>query len=254
MINSFLFTLTTFTRIPGLKVEFSENNTKYLFLFFPLIGLIIGGLTFLFYLLINLFIDETFIKALLLIAFNIIITGGIHLDGFLDSMDAISSHRSKAEKKVIIKDSLLGAFSLINFSVLMIVLFSALYYLIKLDLVFLIIIIPLLSRTFLLFVIKNSKLESDDLIGFFTSTFILKNSYLIMFIYLIIGLIIVLLFNFSWLVYLIVCALLLLFSFIYLKYYQLHFDKLNGDLCGCFICIGEVVAIILFCVVNFYFL
>lgn len=250
MIKNFMFTLTTFTRIPSFKVELNDKNTKYLFLFLPLIGLIIGILTYLFYLLINLFISELIIKTLLLIVFNILITGGIHLDGFLDSMDAINSHQSKENKKRIIKDSLIGAFALISFSVLGILMFCTIYYLIKLNLVAYIVVIPMLARAFLLIVIKNSKLEQDDLVSYFCSTTILKNSYLYIIIYFIIGLLIVLLLKLSIISYLIISVLLLIFSLLYIQYYKLHFDELNGDLCGLYICSAEVFLILITCIFN----
>lgn len=250
MINNFMFTLTTFTRVPGLKVEFNDKNTKYLFLFLPLIGLVIGILTYLFYLLISLFISELIIKTLLLLVFNILITGGIHLDGFLDSMDAINSHQSKEKKKIIIKDSLIGAFALISFSVLSILMFCALYYLIKLNLITYIILIPMLVRAFLLIVIRNSKLEQDDLVSYFCSPTILKSSYLYILIYFILGLLIILLLKLSIILYLIICLTLIIFSLLYLVYYKLHFNELNGDLCGLYICSAELFLIAITCFFN----
>ena len=43
----------------------------------------------------------------------IIITGGIHLDGLLDTADALSSYKSMEEKLEILKDSHTGAFAII---------------------------------------------------------------------------------------------------------------------------------------------
>ena len=42
----------------------------------------------------------------------VLITGGIHLDGLLDTADALSSYKTKEEKLEILKDSHAGAFAL----------------------------------------------------------------------------------------------------------------------------------------------
>ena len=42
-----------------------------------------------------------------------LITGGIHLDGLLDTADALSSYKTKEEKLEILKDSHAGAFAII---------------------------------------------------------------------------------------------------------------------------------------------
>lgn len=41
------------------------------------------------------------------------VTGGIHLDGYCDTVDALSSHASKEKKLAILKDSNAGAFAVI---------------------------------------------------------------------------------------------------------------------------------------------
>jgi adenosylcobinamide-GDP ribazoletransferase len=52
--------------------------------------------------------------ALLLTAVPLIITGGFHVDGFMDVADALSSYRTKEEKLAILKDPHIGAFSVIR--------------------------------------------------------------------------------------------------------------------------------------------
>ena len=47
-------------------------------------------------------------------AIPILITGGIHLDGYMDTMDALHSYRGREEKLRILKDPHIGAFSVIT--------------------------------------------------------------------------------------------------------------------------------------------
>jgi adenosylcobinamide-GDP ribazoletransferase len=42
----------------------------------------------------------------------IIITGGIHMDGFLDTQDALSSYQPRERRLEILKDSHAGAFAI----------------------------------------------------------------------------------------------------------------------------------------------
>ncbi len=48
-----------------------------------------------------------------LLAIPVLVTGGIHLDGFCDVCDALSSHAEPARKREILKDPHVGAFAVI---------------------------------------------------------------------------------------------------------------------------------------------
>ena len=52
-----------------------------------------------------------------LILIPVFITGGIHLDGFLDTQDALSSWQTKERRLEILKDSHAGAFAIISCTV-----------------------------------------------------------------------------------------------------------------------------------------
>lgn len=51
---------------------------------------------------------------ILLVLIPIFITGGIHLDGFLDTQDALSSYQPMERRLEILKDSHAGAFAIIS--------------------------------------------------------------------------------------------------------------------------------------------
>ena len=56
---------------------------------------------------------ETFAGA----AIPLLITGGFHADGFLDTSDALHSYQSRERKLEILKDSHVGAFAVIRFAI-----------------------------------------------------------------------------------------------------------------------------------------
>lgn len=71
---------------------------KYAFCFFPFIGIIIGIVIWLMgNLLINIRCNSLFFGCVMTVI-PIFITGGIHFDGFLDTMDAINSYSDKEKK------------------------------------------------------------------------------------------------------------------------------------------------------------
>ena len=85
----------------------------------PLIGGIAGGLWVLIAWLIPLIKVPKFIGTLVLAAFPFLITGFIHLDGFMDVCDAVLSRRNIEERIRILKDSHCGAFAVICVILLM---------------------------------------------------------------------------------------------------------------------------------------
>ena len=88
-----------YSKIPVPRTEWKEKDMRFVFVFFPFIGVIIGALEFgWFYLCAYLdmipVIPRTFVAA----AIPIVITGGIHVDGFMDTMDAFHSYRDREKK------------------------------------------------------------------------------------------------------------------------------------------------------------
>ena len=101
------------------NIEWTEENMAYVMCFFPWIGAVIGILTcFLFGLQEELgkrgiLFQESFFTVLLVLI-PIWITGLIHMDGFLDTKDALSSYQSKERRLEILKDPHAGAFAIIS--------------------------------------------------------------------------------------------------------------------------------------------
>jgi len=92
---------------------------RCVFCFFPLIGLPIGLLC-LGWLLFTDWLTrqglpvETLFRSAVLVLIPVFVTGGIHLDGFLDTSDALGSFRDREKRLEILKDSHAGAFAIIH--------------------------------------------------------------------------------------------------------------------------------------------
>ena len=106
-----------YSRIPMPRFEWKEKDMCYSIAAFPLVGAVIG---LLFY---GLFRGAVYLElpdaatALLLTAVPLIVTGGFHVDGFMDVSDALSSFKTREEKLAILKDPHIGAFAVIRLAV-----------------------------------------------------------------------------------------------------------------------------------------
>ena len=87
-----------YSKIPMPPADWEKENMKYALCFFPWVGLVIGAVsTVLFWLLEKIGAGNVF-RAAVLTAVPVLVTGGIHLDGYLDTMDALSSWREKQRR------------------------------------------------------------------------------------------------------------------------------------------------------------
>ncbi len=126
-MNSFLIGLQFLTRIHLVKqtvwtAEDFGRSTR----FFPLVGLVLGICYALAaWLLLYAFGMRSLTAALLLIL-PLLLTGGLHADGFMDTADGVFSGRDRARKLEIMKDSRVGAFGVVSFVMLMFVQFALL--------------------------------------------------------------------------------------------------------------------------------
>ncbi len=101
------------------NIEWTEENMSYVMCFFPWIGVVIGGLIYFTYRLKEMLCEKgiCFHELFFVVIFTLIpiwVTGGIHLDGFLDTKDALSSYQSRERRLEILKDPHAGAFAIIS--------------------------------------------------------------------------------------------------------------------------------------------
>ncbi len=111
--NSFLIAFAMFSKIPVPKADWDKENMKYMICFFPGIGAVIGLLVFGYGKFCDLAGMGSLMRAAGFVLIPVLVTGGIHLDGYLDTVDALSSYQPKERKLEILKDSHAGAFAVI---------------------------------------------------------------------------------------------------------------------------------------------
>jgi adenosylcobinamide-GDP ribazoletransferase len=118
---SFLAALHFLTSIPvPLKRELSPAQLGRATTYFPLIGLVIGGiLAGLNWLLLNI-MPVGVVNALLIVVL-VILSGAIHLDGLADTCDGIGGHKTTEERWRVMRDSRTGAFGVVGIVLLLLV-------------------------------------------------------------------------------------------------------------------------------------
>lgn len=120
--NSFKIAFSMYSRIPMPRSEWTDENKSYAMCFFPWIGAVIGLLSYGVFRFSKWFDGNgggnySLFFVIFLILIPVFITGGIHLDGFLDTQDALSSWQTKERRLEILKDSHAGAFAIISCTV-----------------------------------------------------------------------------------------------------------------------------------------
>ena len=116
---SFLAALQLLTSIPiPLKRELSPAQLGRATAYFPLVGLIIGGILAGLNWLLCLILPSSVTNILLIVAL-VIITGALHLDGFADTCDGMAGHKSVEERWEVMHDSRTGAFGVVGIVLLL---------------------------------------------------------------------------------------------------------------------------------------
>lgn len=96
------------TRIPVPQtLKYEEGDLEKGIVWFPIIGLLLGGIAALVYGVISCILPKEMAVILAIIA-NLCLTGAFHLDGLCDTVDGIYSARSKERMLEIMKDSHIG--------------------------------------------------------------------------------------------------------------------------------------------------
>ena len=131
IIKSLVIAFSMYSKIPMPHLELDEKDMKYVMGFFPLIGLITGALVYGWIYAGEILYVPDISRTLILIILPVIITGGIHVDGYMDTCDALNSYGDREKKLAILKDSHIGAFAVIKLLVYHVLYFAAAFIVVQ---------------------------------------------------------------------------------------------------------------------------
>lgn len=112
-MRKILIAISFFTRIPIKLNDVTSEEFYDSMILIPVVGIFIGLVLYSVSILFSFF-HFAELQALLLVIAYIWLTGGLHLDGFADTTDALFSARDQQKMMEIMKDSRLGAFGAIG--------------------------------------------------------------------------------------------------------------------------------------------
>lgn len=113
IMKSFFIAVSMYSKIPVPQFAWEEKDMQYVFCFFPWIGALIGVCVYGWNILCENHDIGVLCRVVVVAAIPLFITGGLHVDGFMDTMDAVHSYQTKERKLEILKDSHIGAFAVI---------------------------------------------------------------------------------------------------------------------------------------------
>ncbi len=93
-----------FSRVPMPKVAWKPENMRFALAALPLVGALIGALLWGWAWLCGVLSIGKILFAAGMTLLPLLVSGGIHLDGFCDTVDALSSHATQERKREILKD------------------------------------------------------------------------------------------------------------------------------------------------------
>ena len=99
-----------FSALPMPQFDWNAKNMRYALCAFPLVGAVCGAL----WCLCGMLPLPALARAAGFCLVPVWVTGGIHLDGYADTCDALSSYGDTAKKLEILKDPHCGAFAVIR--------------------------------------------------------------------------------------------------------------------------------------------
>ena len=99
-----------FSAVPVPQFAWNEKNMRYALCAFPLVGLLCGAL----WCVCGVLPLPAPARAAGFCLVPVWVTGGIHLDGYADTCDALASYGDREKKLEILKDPHCGAFAVIR--------------------------------------------------------------------------------------------------------------------------------------------
>ncbi len=233
------------TRIPiKADIGFDEEFHKSI-VYFPLVGFVIGLISFIIGSL-SIQIFDPFITSIIIVAGEVILTGGLHIDGLGDTFDAIYSNRDKERMLEIMKDSRLGTNSLLAILFLVLIKIGLLNSAINSNLMCLVIFMPMISRLGVIVMLYKTVTPRKVGMGNVFIGKATKGMFITAILYTVAILVVITKFLFLSTTLNIVKLLLsivivMLFDYLFKNHIYKKIDGVTGDILGCTIELGELI-------------
>lgn len=103
--------LSTYSVLPTPQPAWGDPRTRYAICWFPAVGVVCGIVLWGWNWICRAAGVGSVLFACGAVCLPLLLTGDIHLDGYMDTVDALASHQPREKKLAILKDSHCGAFA-----------------------------------------------------------------------------------------------------------------------------------------------
>lgn len=246
--------ISMFTVIPLPRYQWDDEGGKNIMKFYPVIGLIVGLIWYGSFRLLNLLGASIMVTAAITLIIPFVLTGMLHLDGYMDVCDALLSRRNKEEKLRILKDPHTGAFAVISVVMLFIVNFSGIYTVISNSIqgnsvnnintsAIGLILIPIISRSLMGYLLLSKEsMKGSSLGAFFKQGTGKVDRFILLSCLIISSIILVFIFG--------ICGLIMSLAMILASTFLVNksakeFDGMSGDSAGYGLVIAETIGVLI---------
>ena len=94
LFESLLIALSTYSAVPVPQFDWNEKNMRYAICFFPAVGVLCGAALWLWAVLAQATGMSGVLFAAIAACLPILVTGGIHLDGYLDTVYLVDRYQT----------------------------------------------------------------------------------------------------------------------------------------------------------------
>jgi len=112
-LGQLLQTISYITIIPLAGIAWESDDLSGLAKFLPLVGALIGLLLAASFFVLHALSAQPLLSATIIVVLWLIITGGLHFDGLMDTADGLCSHTNRERMLEIMHDSRVGNFAVI---------------------------------------------------------------------------------------------------------------------------------------------
>lgn len=245
MLKALLMALGMFTIFPVPRNHWSDRAVPWVAMYLPLVGAGIGAVWYAVALTAAL---PVMLQAVLVLSVPFILSGFLHVDGYMDTADAVFSQRELTEKKRILKDPHVGAFAVIAVGCLLLIGFAAVQTILSekkaiLGFVF----IPSVSRCVVGWLMLTlTPMNETGLMNLFRRGTGFQHRAVLIVCFILIITVALLLGGWHTLITVIAVVVGMLFTSLY-TYRQ--FQGFSGDLCGCSLVVGEMCGLLAMAIV-----
>lgn len=257
-MKRFIGILQFMTRIPiSMDTGFDEEFHKGI-VYFPLVGLVLGVCYYIVALL-GLHFFNLYITTMFILLVEVLLTGGLHLDGVGDTFDGLYSYRDKDKILEIMKDSRLGTNGLLAILFVLTIKAGFLYELLDQNALWVLIVMPAAARTMQVFACYKTTTPRENGMGNIfigkVSTKTLIVSYGILMLIVGITGFITRMWTIDWLLSFIIAMatiiLLTLWTKLFVRSVYKKIDGITGDILGAICELGELLFLVLVYLIGY---